>query len=66
MLGWRTKVSPTSPEQVLSNAFTLNLDLIGPWKKGDHLVGVEKARHLLVGVLTVKFFNHGSVQNLAE
>ena len=45
------------------NAFCLNLDLIGPLKKGEDQLGV--ARHLLVGVLGVPLFKDGRPRPLA-
>ena len=46
------------------NAFTLNVDLIGPLKPGEDQLG--KARHLLVGVLGVPLFRKGRPQPLLE
>ena len=46
------------------NAFTLNVDLIGPLKQGEDQLGV--ARHLLVGVLGVPLFRDGRPRPLAK
>ena len=46
------------------NAFTLNVDLIGPLTPGEDQLG--EARHLLVGVLGVPLFRHGKPQPCGE
>ena len=46
------------------NAFTLNVDLIGPLTAGEDQLG--EARHLLVGVLGVPLFRDGRPQPCGE
>ena len=46
------------------NAFTLNVDLIGPLKTGEDQLG--NARHLLVGVFGVPLFRDGRPQPCRE
>ena len=46
------------------NAFSLNIDLIGPLTAGEDQLG--KARHLLVGVLGVPLFKHGKPQPCSD
>ena len=46
------------------NAFTLNIDLIGPLTAGEDQLG--EARHLLIGVLEIPLFRDGRPQPCGE